>query len=240
MALVLTFFALTAVAEEPEAQPVELPGISVNMADRYVDLAGRIVLREGLLELIACREQSKEHESIIAIEARPQHVHLSLLMIGLESGHPGGWRRDAEGNIHKIEPQGDRVRVSLVIGEGEGETEQPIEEFVIDTEGNHLPGSVFIFAGSQLIEQEDEEPIYSADETGNAISLVSFGDELLAWPEPASTSNATLTWQPDTASVPPLETPVRLRVRPVVSEDDQSAADDGNEAEEQGGDGSGQ
>ncbi len=69
--------------EESVAQParknIELPGLLINFQKRCVDLEATICLDAGLLELIACTKGSKEHESIVAVAARPMHIHTALL-----------------------------------------------------------------------------------------------------------------------------------------------------------------
>lgn len=63
------------------------------------------------------------------------------------------------------------------------------------------------------------------------ISLVSFPDEVFALPVSASSSNAKLLWEVDGTAVPPVGTPVVLRIRPVETpaRDDAHAADGGGE-----------
>lgn len=51
-------------------------------------LKGRVCLREGLLEMFLCLAQTKEHESIIAIDAEAYVIHAGLLAIGAKPGHP--------------------------------------------------------------------------------------------------------------------------------------------------------
>lgn len=49
-------------------------------------LKGEVVLREGLLELLACLKQTKEHESILSVATKAQTVHAGLLALGAEQG----------------------------------------------------------------------------------------------------------------------------------------------------------
>ena len=41
----------------------------LDVANKKVVLRGQLCLREGLLEMLVCKQQTKEHESIIAIDA---------------------------------------------------------------------------------------------------------------------------------------------------------------------------
>jgi len=40
------------------------------------------------LGLVACTKGTKEHESIVAIKAKPVHIHAALLLLGAEPGSP--------------------------------------------------------------------------------------------------------------------------------------------------------
>lgn len=51
-------------------------------------LKGEVVLREGLLELLACLKQTKEHEAILSVATKAQTVHAGLLALGAEPGQP--------------------------------------------------------------------------------------------------------------------------------------------------------
>ena len=47
-----------------------------------------VVLREGLLEMLCCPAQTKEHESILAVDARAYVIHAGLVALGAKPGGP--------------------------------------------------------------------------------------------------------------------------------------------------------
>ena len=211
-------------ATPPSADPkiVELPGVTVNMTERYVELKGKVCLREGLLELVATVPAGKEHESIVSLQTRPSNIHAALLMLGLKPGEPGRWRYEGTKAV-AIDPKGDRVRLTLRWERDGKWEEKPINEFILDREGKkHAPSDEFVFAGSRVVEPKGADgkvtgpPVYLADQTGDIVALVSFDDEVLAWPTAASDSNDELFWVADPATIPPLGTEIRLRVYPVA------------------------
>ena len=51
-------------------------------------LKTNVVLREGLLEMFCCLKKTKEHESILAIDAKAYVVHAGLLALGVKTGTP--------------------------------------------------------------------------------------------------------------------------------------------------------
>src|SRR5437899_803009 len=52
----------------------------------------RVALTDGALEHLLCRENTKEHESVLATEAVPRLLHTALLLTGAEPGHPVRFR----------------------------------------------------------------------------------------------------------------------------------------------------
>src|SRR5262249_19846676 len=56
--------------------------------NRRAVVRARVALTDGALEHLLCREQTKEHESILASDAEPRRIHAVLLLTGAEPGHP--------------------------------------------------------------------------------------------------------------------------------------------------------
>ena len=51
-------------------------------------LTTEVVLREGFLEMLCCRKFTKEHESLLSLDAKAYVVHTGLLALGAEPGEP--------------------------------------------------------------------------------------------------------------------------------------------------------
>jgi hypothetical protein len=156
-----------ALPDAGEPKIARLPGVTVNLSGRYLEMEGQVCLREGILELIATIPAGKEHESIVSLRTRPSSLHAALLMLGLNHGKPGQWRYYPD-RVETVDPTGDHVRVTLLI-EREGMwVEKPIHYFVVGRDGKSpLSGSEFVFAGSQVVQREPgSEPVYLADQSG--------------------------------------------------------------------------
>ena len=194
--------------------PAKLPNVNVNIEQKYIDLSGEVCLNDGLLELVVTVRSAKEHESVFTVKARPQHIHLALLMLGLKPGAPGSWRYEDRKPI-PIDPKGDRVAAFAVFRDKDGkEVETPINQFVKDrVSGKTLDSHVFLFAGSKLVDPPMGERFYMADQTGDVVSLVSFDAELLAIPRAASSANDDLIWVANREKLPEVGTPVTIRLR---------------------------
>jgi len=99
IAVVLGLFASThGIAAEPAApaatEPVPLNPAKTVLLDRAngkLLLKTKLVLREGVLEMLICKSQTKEHESIMAIDSDAYLVHAGLLLLGAEPGKPASY-----------------------------------------------------------------------------------------------------------------------------------------------------
>ena len=72
-------------------QPVPLnksKSVLLDVPGKRLLLKTEVVLREGLLEMLCCLKQSKEHESILAVNSEAYVVHAGLLSLGAKVGTP--------------------------------------------------------------------------------------------------------------------------------------------------------
>jgi hypothetical protein len=171
------------------------------------------------LEVLACRPDSREHESLVVSPAMPSHVHAALLLAGLEPGRPGSW--SFEGNTLKSSPPtGPRLRIRLEWMQGDRLFRRDLTEFVRHAQTSARltddPASGFVFAGSAFVRREGRE-VYAADLSGTIIGLCAFGDEPIAWSVMMS-PEASLedpVWIADGERLPRPGTPVVVRIEPV-------------------------
>ena len=233
-------------AEEPKKAPakkkptpevraalerLKLPGVEINLDERCVDVASEVCLDKGMLELVACTRDSKEHESIVAIGAKAMHIHTALLLLGAKAGSPAMRKQvgDKEERWVDVPPSGGAVDVSLVFKDKKGKlVERPISDFIepadpasaerekMAGEKHKFPTNTFLFAGSVLVANGAGPRTYMSDRDGNVISIATFGDELLCLPEVHTHANGSLRWQVDRTHLPKVGAKVTLRLRPKV------------------------
>ena len=220
---------------EEALKKLELPGVTINAKERYVDVEAEVCLDGGALELVVCTKDSKEHESILSIAAKPVHVHMALLLIGAKAGHPAHQKPIGEGDDKRwmfIPARGQGIDVSLVIKDEEGKPlEKPIADFIrhitdeaafieeLNTgkkpEEKKFPTSTFLFVGSHLIDAGEGQPRrYIAGESGNVVSISTFGDEMLGLSENFGHVNGDLVWEIDDEVLPKKGTKLTIRLRP--------------------------
>lgn len=209
---------------------LKFPGVSINLEERCVDVEATVCLHRGLLELVACTKGTKEHESIVAIDARPMHIHAALLLLGAKPGSPATRRQlgDQPERWIDVPPRGGPVDVYLVFKDKEGTmVERPISDFIAPTDKRsddlvsadkeaRFQTHTFLFAGSVLYGDGPGPRRYLSEESGNVISLSTFGDELLCLPGIHSQDNNALMWQVNAAGLPDVGSKVTLRLRPQV------------------------
>lgn len=209
------------------------PGITIHSEEHFVDVQSVVCLAEGYLEVIACGKDSREHESIVMVEAKPSHIHAALLLIGARPGNPAMRKPVNEEGTRWVDipPRGQEVKVTLLVPDAKGVmTERPISDFVSPTKDEsgipEAAGAVkkfpetFLFAGSHTY-QEGDAKTYLGDVNGNVISISTFGDEVLCLSGHHAQDNQSLSWQIRPDSLPQIGTKVTLRLRPQVAAEKQ-------------------
>lgn len=192
-----------------------------------VEVAGRVCLDEGFLEQVACAPRSREHESLVVVTpAQPKQVHAALLMAGFKPGKPGQWLYESN-QIKTVNPTGDQLDVWVRYTDASGKSvEHPIRQWIRGavrmTDENQpppkhpeFPAIPWVFGGSAI---EQNPPFmgpgehYVADMTGSIVGLVTFGDEIVGLSKVLSDQEDVQApeWEINTATIPPMETPVTL------------------------------
>ncbi len=85
---------------------------------KRVLLKAKVVLREGLLEMLCCPSQTKEHESIFALDAKAYVVHAGLLALGAKPGKPVQFRPEFK------PPTGQKIDIFLQWTDEKGKSQR--------------------------------------------------------------------------------------------------------------------
>ena len=202
-----------------ETQP-----IWVTRDRKSVAIMGKICLREGMLELFACRRGSKEHESVVSSEVKPFLIHAALLAVGAEPGEP------AKFSPEFVPAHGPEIEIDVLWSDENGtlvqcKAQELVEE--LDYDNRDKPGYVpkqmsvpFVFTGSFFQEFEGESgnriQVYMADATGELLGLSNFPASICDIPIRSSDSNDELLFGPFTSRIPELDTPVTLILTPKI------------------------
>ncbi len=192
------------------------PHVRVDRDAGVVEVDAKVVLDQAeWLELIVCTAGSREYESVAATQARPSHIHLALMTLGLEPGHPMSWKRDEHDALVRIDAAGPAVEVTVSWDKDGQKHEIPANRWIKDnTTGEVMAGSTWMFTGSSLVEHNGDR-FFMADVNGTVLSLVNFGDDLLARDTKLTDKTDEGQWVANPDTIPPVGTPVTIRLKPV-------------------------
>jgi hypothetical protein len=114
-----------------------------------------VVLREGLLEMLCCPAQTKEHESILAVDARAYVIHAGLVALGAKPGLPVQYRPQFK------PPSGQPIDIFLQWTDAQGKPHRVRAQEWIRNATHRMYVAAFdkLPAGLTLPERDDELPI---------------------------------------------------------------------------------
>ncbi len=113
--------------DQPAATPnADLPAAPLNPEQTvFLDKAAQklilkttVCLRQGILEMLVCPKQTKEHESVLSFHGKAQTVHAGLLALGLKPGHPARFGEKFE------LPTGPRLEIYFLWTDAEGKPQR--------------------------------------------------------------------------------------------------------------------
>lgn len=210
--------------EAPENGLKEVfPGVFLDETEKLIELPGRIPIMPDagdgtvvFLEQLVCTPNTKEHEVLVVVPARPSHVHAALLLLGLEPGKPAEWKVEGD-KLVPVPPEGPELEIEFVYTDAAGveQTAKPSDWVVnFKDRDEHLPERRPVFAGSAMRKLPNGGERYYADSEGTLIGLATFCTEVIAWPDVFSheASRQEPEWIAK-MDMPPLDTKVRVRVR---------------------------
>ncbi len=168
-------------------------------------LRGTVVLDRGPLELFACPKSTKEHEAVVAVDAKAQVVHAGLLALGLEPGKPVSF------DPKYVAAAGPVVKIRMRWKGKDGKVvETPAQDWIRDTRTGKPMAADWVFAGSSFWKDETTgEEFYQAD-GGDLVCISNFPTATLDIPIASSQSNEALLFEVMDGVVPPRDTPVEM------------------------------
>ena len=69
--------------------------VLLDVPNRRVFVKTNVCFTEGVLEMLLCLTQTKEHESILVFDGKAQTIHAGLLALGLKEGKPSAYDLDS-------------------------------------------------------------------------------------------------------------------------------------------------
>jgi hypothetical protein len=187
------------------SQAAALPHLRIDPAKRTIEMDTHVALTDGVLELLICRANSKEHESILATPALPSHVHAALLALGLTPGRPAYWTKDASGQNVCVPPAGPPLKITLRYTDATSQEHSvgPEQWLLTQAGGKPVQKLDWVFVGSS-----PDGNGYPADETGDLVCLSNFPDSVIDVPFVSTEADSFQEFRANPAAIPPIGTAV--------------------------------
>ncbi|HIA20436.1 MAG TPA: hypothetical protein EYN03_04810 [Planctomycetes bacterium] len=178
---------------------------------KWVVVDGVVCLREGQLEMFACPRDTKEHESIVAVNCKARYVHAALLAVGSRVGHPVKFDPKYEAATGTV------VDIAVLWRDKKGQKQvMRAQDWVQSIRGKKVLPYPWVFGGSGFwTDQATGERHYYGD-GGDFICVSNFPSAMLDLPVESSQANSSLTFVAKTENIPPQGTKVRLVLMPRI------------------------
>jgi hypothetical protein len=176
---------------------------------KRVLIDAEVCLRDGLLEQLMTRKQTKEHEAILAVDTDAKVIHAALLLTGVKPGSPVKFGE-------KVTPAtGPVINISLRYEEKDKTVTVPAKDWLRGSKGKKLPDFDWVFAGSKLVPSPDpkEKPYFLAND-GDVICVSNFESALLDVNIASTADNDSLNFEANTPKIPEKGTKVTVILEP--------------------------
>ncbi|MAI69960.1 MAG: hypothetical protein CMM01_03510 [Rhodopirellula sp.] len=199
-----------ALAPPPGGTAISKDHLWIDAKNKQVILDGYVAMTDGPLEMFACPEGTKEHESIIGTLARSKEVHAALLAVGAMRGTPVEF-------LPKFVPAtGQRIRLWVCYRDKDGNFNAiDGRRWVKKASTGKQMKPDWVFSGSGFWKDpESGKEFYRAD-SGDMICVSNFNSAMMDIPVASSAEAGDLLYLPFTERIPPQGTPLRLVLIPI-------------------------
>ncbi|MEX2142569.1 MAG: YdjY domain-containing protein [Pirellulales bacterium] len=170
---------------------------------------GEVCLTRGLLEMFACPKDSKEHESIVAVQGKAYVVHAGLLALGAKEGRP------VQFDPEYVPASGARVDVICFWTDDKGKQQQtPAQQWIRNVKTKKPMEYHWVFAGSDFWLDENTGKRHYLGDAGDFICVSNFPSATLDLPVKSPQDNENLLYEAFTEKIPPRGTKVTLVLVP--------------------------
>jgi hypothetical protein len=184
---------------------------------RRVLVATKVCLREGGLECLLCRANTKDYESILSTEADAQVIHVALLAARANPGSPVKYVEKGD-DVTILTPSGDRIKILLQYEDKGKLVKLPAQQWILNSKTKKDLDADWVFAGSKLFPNPDDEkkkPVFAATAEGGYIYILNSPSALLDLPLNNPNKEPELReLLPHTARIPALGTKVTIILEP--------------------------
>jgi hypothetical protein len=179
---------------------------------KRVVLEAAVCLREGQLEQLMCRKQTKEHEAILHSPVDAADIHAVLLVAKALPGSPVKYNPDFK------PPTGTPIKIWLEYQDKGEKKVVDAKEWIRNVKTMKPLHIDWVFAGSQFFQDPDDpaKPKYYMANGGDVICVSNFPDAMLDLPINSPKDNAELAFEAWTDRIPERGTKVMVVLEPVL------------------------
>jgi hypothetical protein len=207
--LVLLLAVHTLVAAETNAPVRDLGDgrfaiglVTLEQKSRTIRFPATVNMRAETVEYVAVHKTGKTHESILRTEARPQDIHVAMLLLGARPMMTNRFGADGQD-----QPAGSQIEVEVTWRDLFAEHRARAEDLVQNKEsGEALPRGVWIYNGSNF-----SEGAFTAERDGSVLSIHIDPDALINNPRPGRENDDLC--QPFAEKLPPVGTRMEVSIR---------------------------
>lgn len=176
--------------------------VRLDKNSRTITFPAVLNLRDVTVEYAVVHKLGKTHESIFSTEARPQDIHVTMLLLGVKPGMTNAFGADG-----KAPPPGDKVFVEVSWTNNGARVASAMEDLVLNRETKKtLSRGEWIYNGSNF-----SEGAFTAQRDGSIISIHIDPDALINNPRPGRENDDL--YIPNAAKLPPLSSRVEVSIR---------------------------
>jgi hypothetical protein len=204
--------------DAPEAKRKPLfPNVAFEVQgdDRRVVVAAVVVLREGRLEGLLTKKDTKEHEYILAADVDARQVHAALEAAGAKAGSPARYQP-------KYAPAtGTAVKITLQYTQDGKAVSVAARQWIRDVKTGKDLDVDWVFGGSRLFpdpEDDKKPPFYLANQ-GDLVCVCNMDDAMLDLPVASTKKLADRAYEANTDRIPPAGSKVDVVFEPVREKD---------------------
>lgn len=200
----------------------------VHAKKKQVAVDGVVCLNRGYLEMFACIVNTKEHESVVAVQSKAYVLHAALLAVGAKSGSPATWRP-------KYTPaRGTKVHVEVEYLKDGKLKRTKAQEWIRDLKTRKAMTHDWVFGGSSIWRDPETKKSYYRAESGDLICVSNFPTAMLDLPIKSSQADDELAFEAFTENIPKRGTPVRVYLIPQLPKQEEPKQDKPKPGENKG------
>lgn len=176
----------------------------IDPKNHRVVVDGYIAVRKGQLEMFACLQGTKEHESVVAVLCKAATVHAALLAVGAVPGAPTRFEP-------YVPAKGSTIQVHVLYRQPDGSKKVVDARSMIQHAATGKTMTYdWVFAGSGFYKDPETGTESYLAEGGDLICVANFPSATMDLAVRSADSNSGLVFMANTEAIPEQGTPVRL------------------------------